>query len=367
MADQKKINKRLSKISKQVKQSTQDGTAKVTSMVSKNSPTALKKPAVVTNKTLEQHREEVLSGAKRFIYPLQHSKHKIAWYSVIIISFVLIVMLTLTALLLYRWQNTSDFTYRLTQIVPFPVARVEGQFVSYEDYLFELRHNVHYLVEQEQVDFNQNPSQLTGTKEGALNKVKEAVIIKKTAKENNITVSEQEIDDQIAALTSEGTVGGIEQAETYIRDYFNWDIEDWRRSLHDQILKQKVTPILDSDAQKRAQAAKDDIDSGVDFEDVTEEHSDDIVTNTGGGELRPITRTNDEFPVEFISAVFDLEDGGISDFVQTPFGIHIIKHLETVSEDEVRVAHVFIQYKNIDDVLREQVEELGSNDYIDFE
>lgn len=364
MADQKKINKHLSKISKQVKKSTKGGASKVTSIVTKNSGSQISHPTAVTNKTLEQHREEVLSGARRFIYPLQHSKYKIAWYSLIIIGIVAAALLIVTSLMLYRWQNTSDFAYRITQVVPFPVARVEGEFVSYEDYLFELRHNVHYLVEQEQVDFNENPSQLIGTRQEALNKVKEAVILEQTARENGITVSEEEIDQQIAILTSGGSVGGIDQAETYIREYFDWNLEDWRRSLRDQILKQKVTPILDSDARERAQAALDDLNAGASFEDVAEEHSDDLVTNTGGGELRPIERINEEFPPEFITAVFALGEGETSDFVQTPFGIHIIRHLETVSEDEVRVAHVFIQYKNIDQVLDQQVEDLQTSDYI---
>ena len=39
---------------------------------------------------------------------------------------------------LYRRQSTSDFTRSVTRIFPFPVAKVNGSFVSYESYLFEL-------------------------------------------------------------------------------------------------------------------------------------------------------------------------------------------------------------------------------------
>src|SRR6266436_4513609 len=40
----------------------------------------------ITNETITEHREEVLKGARKYIYPLQHSKHRIVTVSLSIIA-----------------------------------------------------------------------------------------------------------------------------------------------------------------------------------------------------------------------------------------------------------------------------------------
>ena len=49
----------------------------------------------ITNETIAEHREDVLSGARKYIYPLQHSKHRI----VVITAFL--VTTTIVALFVY--------------------------------------------------------------------------------------------------------------------------------------------------------------------------------------------------------------------------------------------------------------------------
>ena len=44
----------------------------------KNDSTALKAPPRVTNNTVTDYRDEILSKAKKFKYPFYRSKHKIA-------------------------------------------------------------------------------------------------------------------------------------------------------------------------------------------------------------------------------------------------------------------------------------------------
>src|ERR1700757_4024404 len=40
----------------------------------------------ITNETVAEHREEVLSTARKYIYPLQHSKHHVGRISVSILA-----------------------------------------------------------------------------------------------------------------------------------------------------------------------------------------------------------------------------------------------------------------------------------------
>src|SRR5665811_1912030 len=47
----------------------------------------------ITNETVAEHREQVLKGARKYIYPLQHSKHRIVVISTsIFVSMVVAFM-----------------------------------------------------------------------------------------------------------------------------------------------------------------------------------------------------------------------------------------------------------------------------------
>ena len=46
----------------------------------------------ITNDTVADHREDVLSSARKYIYPLQHSKHSIVRISLGLLIIVIIVL-----------------------------------------------------------------------------------------------------------------------------------------------------------------------------------------------------------------------------------------------------------------------------------
>ena len=108
----------------------------------------------ITTETVEEHREEVLSSARKYIYPLQHSKHSVVRISVGILLAVLLAFFAYCGLALYKFQSTNGFIYGVTKVIPFPVAKVGPTWVSYESYLFELRRNMHYYHTQQQTNFS---------------------------------------------------------------------------------------------------------------------------------------------------------------------------------------------------------------------
>src|SRR5581483_3191985 len=60
----------------------------------------------ITTETVGEHREEVLSSARKYIYPLQHSKHRIVRISLGLLLAVLILFIGLVSLDLYKFQGT---------------------------------------------------------------------------------------------------------------------------------------------------------------------------------------------------------------------------------------------------------------------
>src|SRR4051794_19422228 len=74
----------------------------------------------ITNETVEDHREDVLSKGRKHIYPLQHSKHRIVRISLSLFALVIVAFFIICAVSLYKFQNTSGFIYGVTKIIPFP-------------------------------------------------------------------------------------------------------------------------------------------------------------------------------------------------------------------------------------------------------
>src|SRR5437868_2020079 len=88
----------------------------------------------ITSDTIAEHREQVLKGARKFIYPLAHSKRKIVAVTITVMIAAIIGLFVYCYLALYKFYQYNTFVYRVTQVVPFPVAKTAGHYVDYENY-----------------------------------------------------------------------------------------------------------------------------------------------------------------------------------------------------------------------------------------
>ncbi|MBP7821135.1 peptidylprolyl isomerase [Candidatus Saccharibacteria bacterium] len=323
----------------------------------------------ITNDTVSQHREEVLSGAKKYVYPLKHSRHKIVIISVSIVVALFIGFMTFTLLNLYKFQNTSKFMYQVTKIVPFPVARVGGKFVSYETYLFELRHYIHYFEKQQEVDFSSNSGkdQLKEQKKRSLDMVVNEAYIEKIANEKNITVSNEEITKQIELLKSQNRLGGDNKVfEDVLQDFWGWDVNDFRRSISNEILKNKVIQSLDPTVMQEANKALADVKAGKDFSVAAKEYSDDETTKEKGGELGFLVSKSDRnIPPQTAEALFNLKPGEVSKVIDLGYGLEIVKNI-SVQGDKIKAARIFFAYKDTDSYLDNYKEQQKARVYINF-
>ena len=293
----------------------------------------------------------MLSGARRFVYPLQHSKHRIAIISSILVFILILLFGGFSWNLLYRQQSSGDWAYRISQIIPFPVAKVDGEWIRYEEYLFELRQNVHYLVNQENVDLSTEEGrvQLNGLRQQSLDRVKDNVVVRRLAAENGIVVTEEDIDEQVELIRNQGGVGdSIETLEDTLADFYGWTIDDLRRVVKLQITKQRLIPILDTETRPRAEAVLQQLREGGDFAELAAANSDDPFTKEVGGAFGYIFRSNTEIPIIITETGFSLGEGEISDIVETTFGLHIVQNQGFREEDEAKIAHILFSFKDID-------------------
>jgi flagellar basal body-associated protein FliL len=323
----------------------------------------------ITNETVSRHREEVLSGARKYIYPLKHSRHKVVLISVTILVVVLISFMTYVLLSLYRFQSTSAFTYQVTKVVPFPVARVGGKFISYENYLFELRRYIHYFESQPNVDFNtpQGKSQLDEQRKIALQKVVDQAYVKKIASEKNITVSSSEIDAQIAVLKTQNRLGNDSKVfEDVLKDYYGWSVSDFRRTISNELLAQKLRASLNPEAHSKANDALAQLKSGKDFATVAKESSEDIGTKDQGGEYGYlIGKTDRSIPAQTTDALFKLKVGQNSDIIDVGYGLVIVKNLG-FEGDKAKASIIFFTYQELDKFLNDYKAKHKATVYVKF-
>lgn len=309
----------------------------------------------ITNDTVAEHREQVIRGARKYVYPLQHSKHRIVVISTSIFIVTVVALLTYSAVALYRLQSTSTFVYRITQVLPFPVAREQGNMVSYESYLFELRHYMHYYETQQKLSFKtpEGQQQLEDYKKRALQSVVDASYIKQLAKENNVTVTNREVDDRIAVVRDQNRLGTSSQVfEDVLRDFWGWSLQDFKRSLRQQMLARKVVSKLDVSAHAQIDAAMKELKSGVSFADVAKKYSQNPGTKAVGGDYpSPIDKSNRDISADVTAAIFSLQPGEFSDIIDTGYTLEIVK-LNSFEGDKAKASHIQINLKNIDEFLK---------------
>jgi parvulin-like peptidyl-prolyl isomerase len=272
----------------------------------------------ITNENITEHREEVLKGARKYIYPLQHSKHRIVTVTLSLAAAAAVAFFIYWTAALYHFYQYNTFLYRVTQVVPFPIAKADGNYVAYENYLFELRHYIHYYQSQQQLNFNSSDKQqLYRFRQQALSNVLDQAYTKILARQNGVKVSDKEVDARIAEVRNQNRLGTNNKVfADVLRDYWGWSISDFKRTLKQAILSEKVAAKLDAAANQKAKAALSQIKSGADFAEVAKATSEDPAAKTSGGDFGfGITKTNPNVSPEVIDAMFKLKPGETSGIV----------------------------------------------------
>ena len=313
----------------------------------------------ITSETIAEQREQVLSGARKYIYPLQHSKHRIVLVSSAIFIGSILSFIIFCVVSLYKLQSTNTFVYRITQVLPFPVARQSKNFVSYENYLFELRHYMHYYENQQKLSFDSESGkqQLQSYKQRALDKVVADMITKQVAADKGVSVSDQDVNNQIELARSQNRLGGSEKVfEDVLRDYWGWTVDDYKRSLRGELLEQRVAAKVDEDSAKRAADLSAQLRSGIDFKALVLSSSSDEATKQSGGELGLVAKSDRDMSPQSIEALYKLAAGGVSEPILVSYrggsAYEIVKNIE-IQGDKIKAAHIIIPIRDFNEFLND--------------
>ena len=293
-------------------------------------------PSRITNETVAEHREKVLAGGRKFKYPVQYQRHKLVINTVIIAVGAIVLLSILGWYLLYVAQDTSKLTYRITQLIPVRVASVDGEPVRYSDYLMRYRSSLFYMQKQDAINLNTSDGkrQAAYYQRQELTNAERSAYVSKLARENNVGVSDQEITDFIQKDIDAKSVSLNAYEKTVLNSYYDWSLDEYRSIVRGELLKRKVSFVVDTAAKQKADELYQKVTSGADFATVATESSDDDTTKAAGGDsgALPLGSLDSD---GLIAAAKKLEVNQISGLIKGVDGYYLIK-LIAKSSDSVQ-------------------------------
>ena len=249
-----------------------------------------KLPTRITNDTVAQHREKVLAAGRKHKYPIQYTRRRLVWITMFVSVAILAIFVGLGWAQLYLWKDTSDIAYRITKILPLPVANIDGENANYSDYLLYHRSSLAVLQTQGQSDqkdkvkFYQNQS---------INKALEVAYAKRLARENNITVDDNKVQDLIKKQ-QESSKLSQSAYESVVKDNLHWSMDELKIAMKYTLLKQEVSFKIDKTADDLVSTIQNKVKSGKSLKDIADEM---------GNKVQPVFN---------LSVSTDNSDGGLT-------------------------------------------------------
>ena len=159
--------------------------------------------------------------------------------------------------------------------------------------------------------------------------------------ESNITMfdTQEKLNIAYVTLSVDDLADEVDVTEEDIEQYYEENQNSYREEE-----ERRVSHILiefgdDKEAARaRAEDIKSRLSEGAEFAQLAEERSDDTFSAENGGDLEYISR--DMMDPAFDEVAFTLEEGGISDVVETEFGFHLIKLTDIKAEQVTPLADV---------------------------
>lgn len=236
---------------------------------------------------VEERREEVLSRGRKFKYPLQYAKHKLVINTVIIAVVGVVLLVVAGWAALYKFQDMGDIMYRISWVLPVPVAKVDGKNVKFSDYLMTARSSLTALDQQSAFDGREEDLSAVenGYRRQALTQAEELTYALKLGEELGLTVTDEEV---AAAFDEHRKVGGAERSEESFLKVLNTNFglskSEYERMLYLSLMRSKVEQAIDKDAEATAKKIEQILrENGGDFSAAKEALGDKAEYSTTGG------------------------------------------------------------------------------------
>lgn len=298
---------------------------------------------------VEERREEVLARGRRFKYPLQYAKHKVVNLTVLISILAILAAGTYVYFMLYKVQSTDDLIYRITQIVPYSVAKVDDEKVRYSDYLLIYKSAITPIEKQGMMETGQDEDKMKNFyKREALTSAENYTYALKLAREMNISVSNEEVDK---AVEEHRKAGGVERSvETFnriLQDNFGLSESEYRRMVYLSLVSEKVSENIDELAKLVSDEVVKNLSAGKSLSEIAKILGDKVTFEETGGLVDKMNVDGGRSTV-----ALRLEKGKTSErFISTAGDGYYFVTLNDKTESTVNYDSLFIPFSELSNRL----------------
>lgn len=301
-------------------------------------------PSRITNETVAEHRERILAGGRRFKYPMQYARHKLVFNAIIIVLVAIVALIGVGWWQLYSAQNPGTFMYRVTRVLPLPVATVDGEQVPYYDYLLYFNGSAHYLKQSEQIDLTSQDGkrQLDYIKRKSIDNAVADAYARKLTRTYNVSVTDKDVD----AVIEQGrtTTNGIISQETYdasALSILGWTPEENREVIRSKLIRNAVSYEIDDVAKKNVEKVAAQLQTpGVDLDQVAKTVGGEGAAAVSSGVSGLVPNFNNDGGLSIAAA--KLQVGQLSSVIKstTGDGYYFVKLLE---KTDTKISYAYVK------------------------
>ncbi len=271
----------------------------------------------------------------------------------------------------YGWENPAASS--IAHALPLPAATVNGNTISYADYLDDLSTVRRFFAKQQtQAPGSGTPPTEQELRKGVLDRLVATEVLKEEAARFNVTVKQDEIDAEYKKFLDQDKTT---DAAAQILDLYGWTVDQFKNKvMRPYVMQQKLTEVfakdekMNKEAEDKAKGVLEKLKNGGDFAELAKQDSADTGSAAQGGDLGWFEKGI--MVPEFEKAAFAMKPGETSDLVKTQFGYHIIR-VEDVEKDKktgevtkVKAAHILIAGPDVQAYLDGKLKEAKVKRYI---
>lgn len=286
---------------------------------------------------------------------------------------LLAIVVIIFGVLIYAYRSENPVVKAVAAVVPYPVERVNGRFVTYNQYLFEVEANKRAyqnnakLNNQPAVDFNsaEGKKLVAQIKKHALEKLKSDALVAQLASAKKVKVTDKEVNDLINQFYER--YGGKDNLLKTLISIYGWSLRDLKAVVYKQLLaknlEEKITsdPAVDAAAKSKAAGVVKQIKDGGDFSELAKKNS-QASDASSGGDLGFFTAG--QLPEELQKAAEALQPGQVSDPIKDKYGYEIIKVIEKKDDGSIHAQHILVKSVDFQEYFQGELGKAKVNVYI---
>ncbi|MFA5187943.1 MAG: peptidylprolyl isomerase [Patescibacteria group bacterium] len=274
---------------------------------------------------------------------------------ILILAVLLIAAAGVLSWGIYKLAWQGPFIEQILSIIPLPAAKVNGAYITYPEFLQNLKPAIKFYTKQKEAGFGNIPTPEQLKKIVLEDRLVVNILVKQIAKRYNITVSPAEIEAKTQEIIQ--NKGSQAEVEKFLQDYYGLSLEEYKKIfiVPNLYYDQTSGAVIDDEningaAKNKIQEALSKLRDGEAFEEAAKTYSEDpLATNNASQE----NFLRGELPKDIEDQLFAMSAGEFTDVLTLPNSYAILK-LEQKDEDKgvLTVRKIIVKIKILDDLIQ---------------